>query len=414
MAMLETRNNILLLFLALLFLGSACRHMEESTTAVRVQAKLLTQELEFTAGDKVEQLFAVSSGIQPLLMVDGPLGISVLHSRPIGDQYFFLWPDHLSEKSGSYQWKLLAGADVVLSGKIEITPAIPNTGILETYLGPKRIFSGEEYKSMLVSIPTDKFDNPIVPGQSTEVHMRSTDGISTIPSVHEDLIIWTPIPGSNRAQQLKLAAVLPGSRSREQTLEVSPSVPMPFSVLSDTSRGYADGKELLQLRTGMVRDRYGNILADGTLVRFQVENSSGIKLFTEGKLINGMASATILHPTSPGSWKIEAAVGGVQSNEPFMVSFEMAVTGYNLRQDQDIPGKLYIEQVSGVMGQMIQDGFPVIIGLMDPEFQLLLEMNMELEDGGLTVDLGSEKLSPGKYLLAVNIGGFKRTMEIVL
>ncbi|TDQ31082.1 hypothetical protein CLV82_1783 [Zeaxanthinibacter enoshimensis] len=412
--MLETRNNILLLFLTILFLGSACRYKEESTTAVRVQAKLLTQELEFTAGDKVEQVFAVSPGIQPFLMVDGSLGISVLNSRLIGDQYFFLWSDHLSEKSGSFQWKLLAGGDVVLSGKVEITPATPNTGILETYLGPKRIFSGEEYKSMLVSIPTDKFDNPIAPGQSTEVHMRSTDGISTIPSVQEDLIVWTPIPGSNQAQQLKLAAVLPGSRSREQTLEVSPSVPMPFPVLSDTSRGFADGKELLQIRTGMVRDRYGNILADGTLVRFQVENSSGFKLFTEGKLINGMASAAMLHPTSPGSWKIEAVVGGVLSSEPLMVSFEMAVTGYNLRQDQDIPGKLYVEQVSGVMGQMIQDGFPVSISLKDPEFQLLLEKNMELEDGGLTVDLGSEKLSPGKYLLAVNIGGFKRTMEIVL
>ncbi|MCH3885208.1 hypothetical protein [Tenacibaculum aquimarinum] len=79
----------------------------------------------------------------------------------------FKIPRFLTKKRGAFSWKTI-NSEANIYGNITILPQ-QQPATIETYLGPPSIDAGESDYTMLVVIPTDSLDNPILDNSKVDV-----------------------------------------------------------------------------------------------------------------------------------------------------------------------------------------------------------------------------------------------------
>ena len=62
--------------------------------------------------------------------------------------------------------------------------------------------------------------------------------------------------------------------SKEFEATILASNPVDFEIDFDRNNSYADGKELTTLTTSVIKDKFGNIIENGTLVSFVLKGSN--------------------------------------------------------------------------------------------------------------------------------------------
>jgi len=131
--------------------------------------KLLTQKKEFISGSAIQLNFKNTSKEQIKLIVKNSYGTRILNASQKENTINFIIPEYISKVRGNLFWKIISKSNQ-LSGSIRILPSEkPKT--IETYLGPPSIIAGGKDFTMLVTIPTDKFDNPLK--EKTPVNIKT-------------------------------------------------------------------------------------------------------------------------------------------------------------------------------------------------------------------------------------------------
>ena len=138
-------------------------------------------------------------------------------------------------------------------------------------------------------------------------------------------------------------------------MEIFPSLPENFEIKSSRKHAYADGNQITEFITSILKDEHGNIVSDGTLVEFVIKNANGFMLQTQGSTINGQAIGKILHPNHKDTWQIKAYVMGMAESNVLTIDYIQVLDDFDVKFENN-NREITIGPLVSFMEQLIPDG----------------------------------------------------------
>jgi hypothetical protein len=356
---------------------------------------------------------AAAEGTPVTLVAQDSYGLRVYRAPLEDGQAGFVLTSEETRHAGLL--RLVATVGNTLSDtNLQLLPGAP-AGPLVPLVGPRSIAADGRDRSMVTVLPLDQFGNPAATGTDVQVRARHPDG-----SLHEQtvqvahLLAWARIRSSTRAGRTTIVATSEGASGPEAALDEVAGVPQPFVLAAEPPELPADGRQLLRLRTTTLRDRFDNVLPDGTLVTFVVTAPDGTQRSIPAVTIDGSAEAPLQAPTTPGRATVQAVAAGVES-APLQVEFTSgpAVGRIDLAAQVDEPAgalRLTAGPLTGALGQHIPDGTLV-------QFRLrgageALDVSAPAEEGYARVQVRLAELAAGSYTIDATVGNIQGSTRV--
>ncbi|NNF22186.1 MAG: hypothetical protein HKN67_09600, partial [Saprospiraceae bacterium] len=198
------------------------------------------------------------------------------------------------------------------------------------------------------------------------------------------------------------------SGSTQRSINVVASDPENFKLNHERIFPYANSTEPVRLFTSTIRDRYGNIVADGTLVEFIVNGSDNSKIVTSGMTINGMAEVELPAPIKPVKWKIQAFITAFSYSKVIQLYWSSAIeqlpASYN--EDSKI---LIVGPLKSRFNNLMPDGTVVNVTYKDQTDTL--EYFIGARSGMAIIDLSNHDMQSGLYSLNIESCGLEIKLE---
>jgi len=338
--------SIIFYFLLLTFASAGQENLAKNS--------LLFSQKNFVAGSNITLSFACEASEFPQLFVHHSYGSTLLQGEKKDKLISFQFPEIFSNRSGSVDWMLVGKKGKPEKGSLVILPKVSSTPKIESYFGPRQIQAGNDY-SMLVVMPTDDLGNPLP--ENTPVSIQSYfqgETISTVVPIRH-FMGWKNIQAKEKSGYILVSSTCNKLNSNELTTLVYPSNAVDFTIGYSRNHLYADGNQLTTLTTSIINDQFGNVVSDGTLVAFDISDSSGNKLKTFGSTIKGIATAEMLHPDRPANWKIKAFIAGLAESNTLEMTYEAALKNFEVIFSED-NRHISVGPLQSFMNQQIPDG----------------------------------------------------------
>ena len=333
----------------------------------------------YVAGDVITLKFKSASRKNVFLKIEYGWGSSLLQPTG-GDTLQFAVPDFIRQKSGRMDWIVFQNREVLDQGFVRIQSAEVEAEIMETYLGPTRIFAHPNDQSMVVALPQDHFGNPLPDGSFVSMTTQNRYHSQTKMIPTRAGFAYSYISGSTSVGSLFLGLQYKNQTSKELTVDVLPFRAVDFQIQAHQKHSYADGNQIISFSTSDIRDDFGNTVTDGTLVQFLVKTDSGKTLQTNGQTINGRATGQLLHPAKPETWTVRGQINGVVQSPPIEIRFESTITKFQIalspKSDSVIVGPIL-----SYMGQLIPDGTRVEWCIKDKATIILYQSESDTRKG---------------------------------
>jgi len=366
----------------------------------------------FVAGDTICLKFSIQNTTSVQLVIKNTLGQSLLSSEDYKKITKFCLPPSFSKLAGRLYWFLIEKGKELDSGSILIKQAT-TTVFMESYFGPRQLSAGEEDYSMLVHIPTDLYDNVLPNGTEVKVNTEFLDVFDSIIIPMEKHIAWINIGTTNQSGRIIVSSQCHNFTSAQLVTKIYPAMPVNFTISSNRHHSFADGNEILELSTSKMLDIYGNTIVDGTLITFSIKDALGILTSAVASTINGVATAHVLHPEQPTNWNITAYVAGAVKSNNLSLSFQAAVTDYEIFYDNKSK-LLGIGPILSFIDQKVADGFGVFVRIRSEENFVNEEKFLFTKNGETTVSLEEMFYPNGSYTITVISAGIEKELKLVL
>lgn len=270
--------------------------------------------------------------------------------------------------------------------------------------GPRTVIADGADTTMIVAMVRDRFGNPVAEGTAVDVIARRPDGtIEAIPTSVEHLLASVRLVSGTSDGRTTLRVAAPGGTTgpEVEVLEVA-GPPVPFELIAAVPAAPADGRTLVEISTSELRDQFGNLVVDGTLVVFRTDGPDGVGS-ANALTIDGRATVRIEAPDRPGIVTVGAHVGSVQSSA-VSVSFEPDVASLDVSVERsDIGVRIEVGPVTTSLGGFVPDGSQVrVLGAG----QLL--GSAPIHRGRATIEVAA---TPGDELF-VDVLGARRTILV--
>jgi hypothetical protein len=229
----------------------------------------------------------------------------------------------------------LTGAETAKSGFVTITavmsglrataamtirPAVPVEPVIPL-IGARRIVADGSEWSMTVVAPVDAFGNPVAEGTAVDLALVRPNGSQEHHQVAtQHLLAWERIVSGTIAGRTTVAASAGGVPGPQGVFDEVPGWPAAIAVTVSPAELTADGRSLVSLATGEIRDANGNLVSDGTAVLFVAANGNGREYRLPAETIAGIARAKLLAPQLSATLSVRAIAGDVVS-EPVPLVF---------------------------------------------------------------------------------------------
>jgi len=210
-------------------------------------------------------------------------------------------------------------------GTFVVEPAAPVEPVTPL-VGARSIVADGAHWAMVVAVPFDRFGNPVA--DDTPVTMRADHPggwleEDVVPTEH--LLAWKRIWSGTRAGRTAVSVAVQGQSGPEADLLEIAGWPVPFELfVADPEAAVADGRRLLELRTGIIVDAYDNPMPDGTQITFVVEDLDGTTRRIEAYTLDGVARTILEAPDTPGRVSVWGVAYGVQG-EALVIPFETGI-----------------------------------------------------------------------------------------
>lgn len=368
---------------------------------------LLNTVNTYVAGDKIHLNFKVDGDSFPTLWLKNAFGTSIITATQEENHIQFKLPLAYSQKAGICHWALIFNNTKVASGKIHLEPNIKSPAHLESYFGPRSITAGDIDYSMLVCIPTDAYDNPLSQGTPIIIKHQFEDTITRTPTNTRNLIAWKNVPATNKSGRILVSSSYDKTHSKELTTIVFPATASDFEIDQERVHSYADGNQIINFKTSIIRDRFNNIVSDGTLVSFITKDDTGALLQAFGNTINGVAKAQMLHPNEKSSWETTAYITGAARSNTLPLDFKAAVTDFELSFSQD-QRTITIGPMNSFMDQLVPDGIGILLKITGTDGEVVETMTTTSRNGLGVFKLSRNLFKKDTYQIEVRAAGITK------
>jgi hypothetical protein len=321
----------------------------------------------FVAGKKIELTFSSSKTEKRQLFIIHSYGKTIIDGKNSDEKIIFTIPAIYAKKTGTVSWFLIANEKTVLNGTFEIMPNDKTKTQIENYLGPRSILAGGKEFTMMVTIPTDGFDNPKSENTPVVIKHQFLNNVTTVSKNTNDFIAWKTIYSNTLSGQIIASTACNKTVTKEIETEVYPNIATDFSISYTRNHDYADGNQLTTLTTSIIKDAYNNTVSDGTMVVFHITTQNQMFLKTFGSTINGIASGQILHPDHLDSYAVKGYITGIAKSNILHIDYKPILSDF-IYSFSDHNRKLTIGPLNSFMGQLVPDGIKVVLKIFHEDY----------------------------------------------
>lgn len=298
--------------------------------------------------------------------------------------------------------KLLAQKDVVVLPRKAAQP-------LDTYLGSKSIIANGESWAMITATPTDKYGNMLADSTPVNFDLLRTDN----QREHRMSLLKYGLTHQKIYAKLKAGKTFVGVslneiNSREKELLEVAGHPLNFKIMAMYNTDFADARQTFKIKTDVLKDPFGNIVSEGTLVVFQCKDPNQTIRQVSGYSLDGVAEIFVQNPISEGNFEVSASVYGGGKSNKLNIPFVAALQDIPLEFDtQSQKLTLKIGTLRGKLNQLFPNGLAVklIIDLQKPKIS-------EVINGFVSFDLSD--LPAGTHTLKIYIADNVITKELTI
>ncbi len=406
--MINRKRNILFIIFALFLFAFATR--KEVT---RLESFVLVTKLkEFTAGTPIKLEFQPKSNNEkPQLFIIHSYGKTLLEASIEKGNYVFSLPENYCEKTGRVSWFLILKNESIVSGSFQIHPNRNTKTVLENYLGPRKIMAGGKEFSMMVVVPTDGFDNPKESNTTVKLQYQFLQKVSSLDLRTNNFIAWYNIYSPDKAGKILVSTECENTVSKEIETEVYPNIATDFSINYSRNHEFADGNQLTRFSTSIIRDQFGNVVSDGTLVYFIIRTKENMLLKTFGATINGIASAQILHPDHQDSYQVNAYVMGIAESNSITINYKPVTASFDYTLTHN-NRTLRVGPIKSFMNQLVPDGINVVVNVFQ-ENKIVATLEKETSKGMAFFEISDDIVAAGNFQLEIKTLGISKKTPIL-
>ncbi|MFX0558266.1 hypothetical protein ACOCEA_15800 [Maribacter sp. CXY002] len=393
--------------LSILFFAS-CKNETEKETEKSAPSTItsLNHKTSYTAGSDICLSFKHNGNENPKLIITNAIGTTLV--PPVVNQQIlnYCLPWEITSKSEIIKWKVIHKEELLLKGEFLIIPDAFQTNI-ESYFGPRQITAGNNDFSMLTNIPTDQYDNTLLDGTPVIVKSEFENTIETnIVRINKG-IAWKNIGATKKSGRILVSSSCNETNSKQLTTIVFPAKATDFKISYKRDHTYADGNQIIELQTNVIKDEFGNIVSDGTHVNFILKNNKNMRLQTVGNTLNGKVVTKLLHPEQPDTWEIEAYVTGAAKSNTITVDFDASIKDYEF--DIDTESRiLTIGPLFGFIGQRVSDGLSVDIQITSEDNIIKNRKKLFTKNGLAIFEISKEFYPSGIYDIGILVAGIQK------
>ncbi|WP_339714035.1 hypothetical protein [uncultured Kriegella sp.] len=395
-----------------LILIVSCRTEVLENKTPNIKVSLNASNEQQTVSSELCLNFEIQGEKVPQLYLTNAIGSTIITGTRKNSHIRYCFPKSYTRHAGLLKWKMVSNGEIIENGEVNMRP--DSTFVfMESYFGPRQITAGDIDFSMLTNIPTDQFDNLLPDGTTVTIKRQFENQMDEYAIETSGGIAWKNIGATKKAGRMLVSSACLGTYSKQLTTMVYSAIPADFTIHYERDHSFADGNQILTLKTSKIVDDYNNIVSDGTYVNFIVEDASGTLLRTSGNTQNGMAIAKILHPERPTKWNIKAYVTGAATSNRLAVSFDQSVKDFEVSFDEN-EREVVIGPLYGFINQKVPDGISITIELKSEEHLILEKTKLFTKNGMTSLKLPAEFYPPGTYAITINSMGIKKELTIKL
>lgn len=386
-----------------LFLVLNCKAQQN-----KEKMQLLNFQKEYVAYQKISLVFNKTSDNIPNIYISNSYGNIIITPNINTQNITYNIPEHISQKSGWVFWQL-TNKQQNTEGEFYIHP-IKNAKKIETYLGPPSIEAGNIEHAMLVTIPLDKYNNPMPKNTAVLVKENHLNNRKSDTVYFDGMIAHKLINSKPKSGRTFVSSECLNKTSKEYTLEITPSSPIGFNIYFKRSHDYADGNQITKFHTTIIKDKYNNIVSDGTFVTFRIKNSNGVYLQTYGTTINGVATAQMIHPDYEDKWNVTAFIDGFSESNSIILKYKRVIKDYHIKYNNKNK-TISLGPFKSFMNQTLPDGLIVKLELFENgnSFQ---KMNTQTENGYVIFELESFIKNNKNYTINIEAAKINKQLDL--
>lgn len=399
--------NIFLIPVCILSIGFTIH----SDMPIAVQAILETEQTTFEAGESIGLSFLLNKSVKTQLYCHTAYGVTILAPIIIGHKTIYNLPNYIAYKKGILDYTLLYDQKILYESRISILPSHNLKNEIESYVGPPSIIAGGRDYTMFVAVPTDVYDNPLVDRTAVVIKHQFLDKQKEEELVIDTGIAWKNIFSYPQSGRLLLAAEVAGITSSEFAVEVYPAHATDFEISYQRKHVYADGNQITIFTTSMIKDVYGNVVSDGTLVSFRIKNKKGVVLKTTATTINGVAKGKMLHPDQTEQWEVTGYVIGMGTSNTIQLTYKSVIEDYEVRIEDD-NRIIKVGPIKSFMNQIIPDGAVVKLTIIS-ESKPVETILKTTRKGKVVFTLTTGFYEKGVYTFILDVFGIKKKYKAI-
>ena len=397
-------RNILIIAFLVLFSNFSEEGRVVDSTGNQLKFKAL-----YETGEKIRVEFD-STSVKTFMNLQYSYGSTIITPTEDDQKSYFQIPSFISNKAGLVSWQLIRDGKILQNGSFTIQPE-EQPILIETYFGPRSIQAGDRDFSMLVAIPTDKFDNPTPDNTTVDIAEFFLGDLQNTTQLTENMFSWKNIFSKHTSAKILVGVESNDIQTKELVSFVYPSTARDFKILAQRQHNFADGNQIASIKTTILKDEFDNIVFDGTMVNFIITNNAGAILESSAGSIDGIATVKVLHPSAEDSWEIQANVTGMAQSDILQLNFKAALEEFPivLLEHEKI---LKVGPIKSFMNQIIPDGAEVVLKIENSKGDVVARMMKTSENGIVEFELNNKDLRSEKYTFKVITLGLSKSIQV--
>jgi hypothetical protein len=403
--MRKTSNIVFLLSVILLLaFGTALETTQKEVFILNTKTKY------FVAGNEIKiQFSSDSKTTNPQLYIIHSYGKTLVEGISKNGKLTFKIPELYAKKTGTVSWFLIANEKTIAQGIFEIIPN-KNTKIqIENYLGPRSILAGGKEFTMMVAVPTDGFDNPVLENTPVLIKNQFLNNIKIDTEKTKDFIVWKNIFSSKPSGKIVVSTECKNIATKEIETEVYPNIATNFSINYTRNHDYADGNQITILSTSIIKDQYNNVISDGTLVAFIITNKNNIILKTFGTTLKGIATGQLLHPDHPDFYTVKGYITGIAESNSLNIAYKPILSTFNYTFSNR-NRTLIVGPLKSFMNQLVPDGIKVTVKIIH-ENKVVANLQEDTSNGIAKFHIAADFYKEKNYRFEINTLGITQKSE---
>lgn len=335
---------------------------------------------------------------------DGQL---IVFGKEENDHTTYTIPSLISTKASILNLDIYDKKKLIWKGETQILINRKNPPVIESYCGPKHLIVSKSDFAMVTTTILDAYDNPYPFATPYEVNYLVKGTVRKTKKATQHLLGFDRVYAPKKSGFGSVSNSYQNIGSKEFRLDFYANDPSNYQISYQRQHEYADGNQMINIATSVIKDAFGNQVENGTLVYFTIIDSD--KKITHGtsETFDGVARMQLPAPLSKSTWNISSYIPHYAQSNDLSIDFKASITDFPIKtNDQSI----IVGPIKGFMNQLLREGTPVLFELKRDGNST--EYIVSSAEGMAILNFNTRLVTKGHYVAKITLGNITKQVNI--